>query len=91
MRSAVTYERILSAARVRMHLSETLHRVAYGGERVLIGTRGRAVAALVPLADVEALRALEDAIDLDAGRRSRRQRGKSLSHAEVGKRLGLGR
>ena len=72
-----------------MHLSETLGRVAYGGERVLIGKRGKPMAALVPVADFEALRALEDAVDLEAARASRREAGKNLSHAEVLERLGL--
>ena len=82
-------ERILSTAEARAHLSETLGRVAYAGERVLIGKRGKPMAALVPIADLYALRALEDAIDLEAARKSRREGGASISHADVGKRLGL--
>ncbi|MBV9950066.1 MAG: type II toxin-antitoxin system Phd/YefM family antitoxin [Myxococcales bacterium] len=82
-------ERILSTAEARSHLSETLGRVAYAGERVLIGKRGRPMAALVPVADLEALRAMEDAIDLQAARQSVREGGENLSHAAVGKRLGL--
>jgi prevent-host-death family protein len=84
-------ERVLSTAEARTHLSETLGRVAYGGERVLIGKRGKPMAALVSLADLEALRALEDATDLQDARKSRREGGKNLAHAEVGRRIGLRR
>jgi prevent-host-death family protein len=82
-----TGEPVLSTAEARTNLAATLGRVAYGGERVLIGKRGKAMAALVPLADLEVLRALEDSIDLGESRKSRREGGKNLSHAEVGKRL----
>ena len=82
-------ERVLSTAEARTHLSETLGLVAYSGERVVIGKRGRPMAALVPIADLHALRALEDSLDLEAARKSRQDAGENLSHAEVGKRLGL--
>jgi prevent-host-death family protein len=82
-------ERVLSTAEARTHLSETLGLVAYSGERVVIGKRGRPMAALVPIADLQALRALEDSLDLEAARKSRRDTGENLSHMEVGKRLGL--
>jgi prevent-host-death family protein len=84
-------EYVLSTAEARARLSETLGRVAYGGERVLIGKRGKPMAALVPLADLEALRAMEDAIDHEGAVKSRRTGGKNVSHAEVAKRLGFRR
>jgi prevent-host-death family protein len=88
-RKVIDLARVLSTAEARTNLSETLGRVAYGGERVLIGKRGKPMAALVPVADLEALLALEDAIDLEEVRKSLREGGKNLSHAEVLERLGL--
>ena len=57
-----------SAAEARDHLGELIGRAEYGKERITLTRHGRAAAALVPVEDLEALRALEDQIDLqDAG------------------------
>ena len=39
---------------------------AYGGERVRVVRRGREIAAIVPIEDVELLERLEDELDLKA-------------------------
>jgi prevent-host-death family protein len=44
---------------------DTVNRVSYGGERVVLTRHGRRVAAVVPIEDLELLEALEDARDLD--------------------------
>ena len=44
------------------------NRAAYGKERVILARRGKAVAAIVSLEDVELLEALEDQIDLENAR-----------------------
>jgi prevent-host-death family protein len=80
----------LAMAVARAHLAEHLNRVEYAGERIIIGKRGKPVAALVPMADLETLRALEDAIDLEAARKARREGGKSIPHSEVLALLGIG-
>lgn len=56
----------LPASKVRTELADTLNRVAYGGERIVLHRRGKDVAVLVPLADLELLRALEDRLDNEA-------------------------
>ena len=53
----------ISTAAVRADFAEALNRVAYGGERVVLSRRGKPLAAIVPLADVEAIEALEDELD----------------------------
>ena len=45
----------LSSAELRAHLAEVLDRVALGKERVLLTRRGRRVAAVVPVEELEAL------------------------------------
>lgn len=47
--------RRVSAAEAKARLSELVASVAYGGERVVIEKRGKAVAAIVDLADLERL------------------------------------
>ena len=46
---------------LRDALSDVLNRTAFGHERIVVERRGRAVAALVPLADLEQLEAVEPA------------------------------
>ncbi len=59
---------MVSAAQVRERLAEVVNRAAYGMERVILARRGKAVAAIVSLEDVELLEALEDRIDLENAR-----------------------
>ncbi|TAM60825.1 type II toxin-antitoxin system prevent-host-death family antitoxin [bacterium] len=67
---AKTYSSV-AATELRERASEIVSRVAYGGEEVILTRRGKAVAALVPLAALEALQRLEDAEDLADARTAR--------------------
>jgi prevent-host-death family protein len=58
----------LTITQARDEFAEVVNRVAYARERVRVVRRGRELAAIVPMEDVELLEALEDAIDLDAVR-----------------------
>ena len=59
---------LVSAVQVRKRLAEVIDRAAFGKERVILARRGKAVAAIVSLEDVELLEALEDRIDLENAR-----------------------
>jgi antitoxin Phd len=78
----------LSASAVREEFSETLNRVAYGGERIVLERRGKDVAALVPVEDLELLERLEDHMDLDAARKALEEPG-SVSLDELKAELGI--
>jgi len=57
----------LTYVQVRNGLAEALNRVCYGGERILIARRGKSVAALVSVDDLEMLQCIADTADrLDA-------------------------
>jgi prevent-host-death family protein len=58
----------LTAAKAREHLAEILNQVAYGKERVVVTRRGKKLAAVVSMEDLEILQALEDKIDLKDAR-----------------------
>jgi prevent-host-death family protein len=58
----------LAASKAREVFAETINRVAYAKERVLVERRGKAVVAVVPMEDFELLQALEDRIDLNDAR-----------------------
>ena len=49
---------IIATAELRAHLPDALRAVETGGERFVIQTHGRGIAALVSLADLEALERL---------------------------------
>ena len=56
----------LSASKARSDLAEVLNRVAYKGERVLLHRRGKNVAAVVPVEDLDLLQRIEDRMDNEA-------------------------
>jgi prevent-host-death family protein len=58
----------LSIARIRVELAETLNRVFYRGERVVLQRHGKDVAVIVPLEDLMLLEALEDRMDVEAAK-----------------------
>ena len=58
----------VTVTEARDDFAELVNRVAYAHERVRVVRRGRELAAIVPMADIELLEALEDEIDLAAAR-----------------------
>ena len=54
----------LNSTNARENLSEILNRVAYAIDRVRNTRRGKAVAAVVPIEDLELIERLEDQIDI---------------------------
>lgn len=56
----------VSISEARQSFADLVNRAAYRGERVRVVRHGRAVAAIVPIGDVEALERLEDELDLQA-------------------------
>jgi prevent-host-death family protein len=60
---------------IRDNLSDAINRVAYAGERVILERRGKDVAALVSMDDLALLEQLENAADLKAVRKARKEKG----------------
>ena len=58
----------LNASDARQDFADVLNRVAYQGERIVLHRRGKNVAALVSVEDLELLEKLEDQMDLKAAR-----------------------
>jgi prevent-host-death family protein len=58
----------LTASAARQNFSDILSRAEYRGERVIVHRGKKAVAAVVPIEDVEFLERLEDEIDVAAAR-----------------------
>jgi prevent-host-death family protein len=79
----------VSIAKVRNNLADALNRAAYGGERVILERRGKPVAALVSMDDLELLEQLENEVDRKAVRKARKEGGKPIPLAKVKARLGM--
>lgn len=60
----------LASSKVREGFSDTINRVAYGRERVILHRHGKEVAAVVPMEDLKLLEDIEDRIDLEEARKS---------------------
>ena len=54
----------VNTTEIRENLAEVLNRVAYAKDRVRITRRGKQVAAVVPIEDLEYLERMEDEIDI---------------------------
>jgi prevent-host-death family protein len=65
----------MDATAARAGFSELTNRVAYGKERVLIQRKGKSIAALISVDDLELLERLEDELDLRAARKALKGRG----------------
>lgn len=65
----------LNTTEARENLADVLNRVAYAKSRVRITRRGRDIAAVVPIEDLELIERLENEIDI-------REAEKALKEAE---------
>jgi prevent-host-death family protein len=58
----------MSTVQARDQFSELINRAAFGQERIVLTRRGKALVAVVPIADLELLQRLEDRCDLEEAR-----------------------
>jgi len=65
----------LSIAEFRADMADPLNRVAYNGARIELHRRGKVVAAVVSVEDLERLRELEDHSDRKAAAKARKEKG----------------
>lgn len=66
----------LNTSDARERLAEVLNRVAFAKDRVRITRRGREIAAVVPIEDLELIERLEDMIDLHEAEKALAEAGK---------------
>ena len=52
--------KVVSVSDARRDLAELVNRVAYGGRRIILQRRGKPLAALVPIKDLELLEGSQD-------------------------------
>jgi prevent-host-death family protein len=78
----------MKVADIRNNLADAINRVAYTGERIILERRGKKVAALVPIEDVELLEELENQSDIRAARKALKEKG-SITLEELKKKYGI--
>jgi len=78
----------VTATKAREELSKWMSVVSYGHKWIVLERHGKPSVAMVPVADLEILRKLEDKIDLEAARAALSESGES-SWEEVKAKLGI--
>jgi len=81
----------LNTTDAREKLAEILNRVAYAKDRVRITRRGKEIAAVIPIEDLEFIERLEDEMDLQEAEKAlveAREKG-TVPLEEIRKELGL--
>ena len=83
----------MAAGALRKNLSDSLNRVAYRRERIILQRRGKNVAALVPVDDLKLLEELEDKRDAEDARKAlaemKAKREKPIPWEKVKQELGI--
>jgi len=83
----------INIVKIRSKLADTVNRVTYQGERVVLERRGKGVAALVSMEDLATLERLEDEADATAARKAiadmKRKKQKPIPWTQVKAELGL--
>jgi antitoxin Phd len=78
----------MKVADIRNNLADAINRVAYAGERIVLERRGKGVAALVSVEDLELLQRLEDEADVKAAKKALKEKGR-ISLEDLKKKYGL--
>ncbi|MBI1882757.1 MAG: type II toxin-antitoxin system Phd/YefM family antitoxin [Chlamydiae bacterium] len=79
----------ISVRTMRGHFSDTLNKVFYQGERIIVKRRGKNVAAFIPMSDLDVLRQMENEIDLRIAKAELKKSKQFVSYKSVRKELGL--
>lgn len=84
-------EKQVSTVDARNNFGDLMNRAAYGKERLILTRRGKKLAALVPVEDLEVLEAIEDRVDLEEARKALAEAGAegTVPWEDVKKELGL--
>ncbi len=80
----------LTATEAREHFADTLNRVSYRGERIVVCRRGgKDIAAMMPIEDLKLLQKIEDRLDVEAIKEALSEPGGRAPYHKLRKKLGL--
>ncbi len=80
---------IISTVDARKKFADIMNKVAYGTEKFVFTRRGKEIAALVSIEELELLEQIEDHIDIEDAKKALADPGNNISAQEVWKQLGL--
>lgn len=79
----------ISTADARKNFADIVNKVAYSKEPIVLTRRGRGVAALISIDELELLQQIEDYIDIEDAKKALNEPGDNLQAREFWKQLGL--
>ena len=79
----------ISTAEARNDFAGVINRASFGKERFVLTRRGKKLAAIIPVEDLELLEELEDRMDVDAARAALAEPVERVSYQEMRRELGL--
>ncbi|RIL09767.1 MAG: prevent-host-death family protein [Proteobacteria bacterium] len=80
-----------SVSEAREEFSEVINQVSYSGQRVILHRYGKALAAIIPVGDLELLEAIEDSVDIESAQKALKEANKkgTIPWSVLKKELGL--
>jgi prevent-host-death family protein len=79
----------ISTAEARDDFAEVINRASFGKERFVLTRRGKNLAAIIPVEDLELLEELEDRMDVEAARAALAESDERVSYEDLRRELGL--
>ena len=79
----------ISTADARKNLADILNKVAYTKEPIVLTRRGKKIAALISLEELELLQHIEDLLDIEDAKKALAEPGENISAQQVWKQLDL--
>ena len=81
--------RAITIADARKNFADIVNFVAYGKEPVILTRRGKEIAALVSIEELQLLQKIEDHIDIEDAKKALDEPGENISADEFWNKLGL--
>ena len=79
----------ITTVNARKDFSNIINKVSYGQDPIILTRRGKKVAALISIEELELLQQIEDVIDIEDAKQALSDAGENISANQVWKQLGL--
>jgi len=79
----------ITTADARKNFADIVNKVAYGNEPIVLTRRGKEIAALISMDELELLQQIEDHMDIEDAKKALAESGNNISAQDFWKQLGL--